>query len=721
MALGRMPPQGAARRPYPCVRRQLYLRHMATLAEALSLAIAHHQAGRLEVAEQIYRQILAAEPAHAEALHLLGVVAYQRGQHRMAVGLLAQAIAKHPTDARYHNNLGQAYRALGNDAAAIACYRRAVELMPDYAVAHNNLGSLLRAAGSWDEAVACYRRALEINPDYAEAWNNLANAQHEQQQLDAAAAAYRRALEINPALAQTHCNLGLVLLLQGEADAAADCCRRALEVRPDLAEAHFGLGNALRALDQTDEAVRSYRRALELRPDYAAAQTNLAGTWKDQGLLAEALAGYRRVVQLQPHNAAAHSDLVYALYFSPDNDGRAICAAHREWDARHGAPRRRCITAHTNDPAPERRLRVGYVSPDFRQHAQALFTLPLFAAHDRAQVEIFAYADVPRPDAVTQQVRQLCDAWRDAVALDEQQLAELIRRDQIDVLVDLTMHMAGNRLPVFARKPAPVQVSWLAYPGTTGLATIDYRLTDRFLDPPGLHEEHYTETLIRLPDSFWCYAPLEAEVAVGGLPAAQRGYVTFGSLNNFCKMHAAVLRQWAAVLHGVPRSRLLLLAPAGSPRQRAQELLAGEGVDTDRVTFVGERSRGEYLKLYQEIDIGLDPFPYNGHTTSLDALWMGVPVVSLVGATAVGRGGLSILTHVGLPELAAQNVEQYVHTAAALAADLPRLAELRATLRERMRRCPLMDAPRFARGMEAAYRQMWRRWCAEPPHPHLPR
>jgi predicted O-linked N-acetylglucosamine transferase (SPINDLY family) len=687
---------------------------MATIAQALSIALAHHQAGRLEVAEGIYRQILAAAPNHAEAWHLLGVAAHQRGQHQAAIEFLGQAIARQPADARYHNNLGQAQHALHRDAEAIACYRRAVELAPDFAVAHNNLGGLLRAAGKLEEAVACYGRALDANPRYAEAWNNLANARHEQQQLPAAVDAYRRALELNPRLAQTYCNLGLVLLQLGHPDEAATCCGQAIGLRPDLAEAHFGLANAHRALDRTDEAVSGYRRALELRPDDAETLGNLAGTLKDQGRLAEALDAYRRGVQWHPDDAAAHSNLVYMLHFVPGEDAASLGAAQRGWDACHGVPRQRFIVPHANDRTPDRRLRVGYVSPDFRHHAQSLFTTPLFSAHDHGQFEIFAYAAVPRPDAVTERLRGLCDVWRDIAALDEPQVTAQIRHDQVDILVDLTMHMAGNRLPVFARKPAPVQVSWLAYPGTTGLSAIDYRLTDRFLDPPGLGDEHYTETSLRLPDSFWCYAPLETELAVGRPPAADRGYVTFGSLNTFCKVHAELLRRWAAVLRHVERSRLLLMAPAGSPRQRVLQLLAQEGVASDRITFVGERPRAEYLALYHEIDLALDTFPYNGHTTSLDSLWMGVPVVSLAGRTAVGRGGLSILSHVGLPELVAHDAEQYVQLAIELANDPLRLAALRATLRDRLRSSPLMDAPRFARSVETAYRQMWHHWCNRP-------
>ncbi len=289
----------------------------------------------------------------------------------------------------------------------------------------------------------------------------------------------------------------------------------------------------------------------------------------------------------------------------------------------------------------------------------------------------------------------------------------MIRDDRIDILVNLTMHMAHNRLLAFAHKPAPVQVCWLAYPGTTGLGTIDYRLTDPHLDPPGLNDHDYAEESIRLADTFWCYDPLSSEPVVNALPGLEKGSVTFGCFNNFCKVNAAVVKLWAQVLKAVDRSQLLVLAPEGSHREHTLDLLERETVTPHRVTFVASRPRPQYLELYHRIDIGLDTIPYNGHTTSLDSFWMGVPVITIVGQTVVGRAGLSQLRNLGLPELIAESPEQYVRIAARLANDLPCLASLRATLRERMQNSPLMDAPRFTRSVEAAYRKMWRRWCAQ--------
>ena len=392
--------------------------------------------------------------------------------------------------------------------------------------------------------------------------------------------------------------------------------------------------------------------------------------YKDQAKMEETLACFRRALELKPDYAEAHSNLVYTLIFCPGYDAQALCEEHRRWDQQHAAPLAKFIQPHANDRSPDRRLKVGYVSPDFRSHSEGFFTVPLFSAHDHENFEIVCYADVLRPDDITERLRSYADTWRNITGLDHEQVVERIRRDGIDILVDLTMHMARNRLLVFARKPAPVQACWLAYPGTTGVSTIDYRITDPYLDPPGLYDDCYSEESIRLPDTFWCYDPLDSEPAVNALPAAEKGYISFGCLNNFCKVNPVVLKIWAQVLNAVARSRLTILAGEGTHRQHALDLLAEEGVVGDRVTFAAHQPRQQYLRYYHGIDIGLDTIPYNGHTTSLDSYWMGVPVVTLVGETVVGRAGLSQLTNLGLPELIASNPEQYVRIAAELAQDL---------------------------------------------------
>jgi protein O-GlcNAc transferase len=687
---------------------------MTPIPEALAMALQHHRAGRLQEAEPIYQEILRADPDHVDALHLLGVLAHQMGHAGRAVESIGRAIRLDGNQAAFHNNLGLALVSQGRVAEAIASFRRALELRPDYAGAYNNLGIALKDRGQVAEAIDCYRRALRLRPDDAEIHNNLGIALKDQGQVAEAVDCYRRALGLRPNYAEAHNNLGNALRGRGQVAEAIDCYRRALGLRPDYADAHNNLGIALKDQGRVEEAMASYRRALELRPDYAEADNNLGNVLRNQGRIAEAVDCYRRALQIKPDYVDAHSSLVYSLHFCPDIDAQALYEEHRRWDRRFAEPLARCVPPHANEVAPDRRLRIGYVSPDFRDHVVGHNLLPLFREHDRRQFEIVCYADVLRPDPLTECFRGYADAWRDIAGRADDRVARLVREDRVDVLVDLTLHMARNRLLVFARKPAPVQVTFAGYPGTTGLSAIDYRLTDPHLDPPGLDDPYYAEESIRLPDSFWCYDPLSEEPAVNALPALGNGFVTFGCLNHFAKVNADVLGLWARVLRAVDRSRLLLLAPEGPHRGHALDRLEGEGVSPDRVAFVAHQPRRPYLELYHRIDLVLDTFPYNGHTTSLDALWMGVPVVTIAGRTAVGRAGLSQLRNLGLPELIADTPEQFAEIAVGLAGDLARLAGLRGTLRGRMRGSPLMDAPRFARSIEAAYRAMWRCWCGRP-------
>jgi len=648
-----------------------------TVQEQIESALSHHQAGRLSEAERIYRQVLAQQPDHADALHLLGVLVAGAGRLDAAVELIRRAIAICPANAAYYGNLGIALRGKGQVDEAIAAYRQAIRLMPDYAEAHNNLGNALAAMGQLNEAIVSYRQAIRFRADYAIA----------------------------------HSNLGNALTEMGQIDEAITVCRQAIRLKPDLAEAHSNLGNALKGTGQLDEAIVSYRQAIRLKADFVEAHSNLGSALVCLGQLDAAIVAYREAIRLKPDDAGAHSNLVYTLHYHPGYDSRMIREELGRWNRQHAEPLKKLVQPHANSRQPDRRLRIGYLSPDFRDHVVGRNLLPLLREHDRGQTEIFCYSNVVCADGLTVQFQRYTDVWRSIVGLSDSQAVDLIRQDRIDILVDLALHTAKNRLVLLAQKPAPVQATFAGYPGSTGLDSIDYRLTDPYLDPPGLNDQFYTETSIRLPDSFWCYEPQVTELAVNPLPAQANGHVTFGCLNNFCKVNEPVLRLWANILKSIDRSRLMILCPEGSHRQSLLDMLEREGISPDRVELIAHCPRLQYLELYHRIDVGLDTFPYNGHTTSLDSFWMGVPVVTLLGQTAVGRAGLSQLTNLGLPELIARNPEQYVQIATDLARDLSRLAELRRTLRARVQASPLMDAPRFARNIEAAYWQMWRKWC----------
>lgn len=643
----------------------------------------------------------------------LGRTLLSLGKPHEAIASYREALRLKPGEARAQISLGVALKELGQLEAAAACFQRAVELNPNDAAAHSNLGSTLALQQRPDDAIACYRRALELQPDAAEVYNNLGTALRDHGKLQEAITCYQRAIELNSDFAEAHCNLGLAWQDAGNLDQAVASCRRAVELKPGLAAAHHSLGRALHTQELLDAAAASFRRAIELKPDCASTHVSLGVLRKDQGQVDDALRHFRRALQLKPDDPTAHSNLIYTLQFCPDQDPRTIYEAHRVWEQCHAAPLASSVGQHANDRSADRRLRIGYVSPNFCEHVVGINLLPLLGQHDHRRFEIFCYDDTLLPDPITGRLRATADEWRHTVGVTDEQLADMIRADRIDILVDLSLHMARNRLLTFARKPAPVQLTFAGYPGTTGLSTMGYRLTDPYLDPPGLDDRYYAEKSLRLPDTFWCYAPLGDEPAVSTLPAVANGYVTFGCLSNFCKVNEAVLKLWARVLVGVDQARLVILAPEGTHRQRTLDLLSEHGVVPQRVSLAAHRPRQEYLRLYHDIDLGLDTFPYNGHTTSLDALWMGVPVITLVGKTVVGRAGLSQLTNLGLPEFVASTPEQFLAMAVEHAAHITRLAKLRATLRQRMQNSPLTDAPRFARSVEAAYRAMWQRWCSE--------
>jgi protein O-GlcNAc transferase len=647
-----------------------------TLEQQFSLADSHRRAGRLAEAEAIYRKIVAENPDHAEALNRLGLVLRMAGQTEAAVEVIRRAIALSADNGAYYNNLGIALHQAGRVDEAVLALESATRLKPDSAGGHSNLGFALLDQGRAADAVASLRRAIFLKPDLAEAHNNLGNA----------------------------------LAELGEIDEAIRSYGMAIELKPNLADAHYNLGEAWRKRGKIDESIESYGRAIRLNPNSAKSHNNLGVALKDAGRLDESICEYREALRLKPDFAAAHSNLVYAIHFHPGWDAKMIREEHQRWNEQHARQFQKLIQPHGNDRNCRRRLRIGYVSPDFREHPVGRFLLPLLSGHDRERFEIYCYSDVRRTDRVTELLYRHTDRWQETARLSDERLSELIRNDKIDILIDLTMHMANNRMLVFARKPAPVQATYLAYCSTTGLEAMDYRLSDSHLDPPGTDEGIYGEKSIRLAETYWCYEPPEGAPEVGALPASAAGVVTFGCLNNFCKVSPEALNAWAKLLEIVPQSRLILHGPEGGHRQRVWDFMAGKGIGRERISFVGAVPLLEYLNIYHRIDIALDPFPYAGGTTTCDALWMGVPVVTLAGRTAVGRAGVSILSNVGLPELIGQSHDAYVEIAAALGNDLGRLGELRRTLRRRMAASPIMDSRRYVKNVENAYEQMWRKW-----------
>ena len=717
-----------------------------TLDQALQLAIQHQQAGRLAEAQDIYRQILAQQPQHPWALHYLGLamaqsgrleegialmrraldlrpmemalgvnfsrLLVQAGRAKEAVPILEQTLIHFPNDVNLHFEMALVFQSADEFGRARQKYEQVLHHHPGHADAHNNLGVILKMHGRLAEALDHFQKALQINRS-AEVLGNLASVAREMKNHAQSIAWYREALALKPDNAQLHVGLGSTLEQAGELDQAIASYRRAIQLQPAFADAYVSLGNALRFTGDVDQAAAAYRRAISIKPDLSAAFNNLGIILDLKAQHDEAIASYRRAMELSPDEPALHSNLLYSLHFHPASTPRSLLQEHLEWNRRHGEPLRRFIMPHNNDRDPGRRLRIGYVSADFWDHAVGRFMRPLLASHDPAAVEIFCYANGGHEDAVMADLRRHADRWRPIGGMPDDKTAALMREDRIDILVDLTMHMCENRLPVFARKPAPVQATYLAYCSTTGLSAMDYRLSDPFLDPPESDLSFYTEKTIRL-ESYWCYAASPEAGPVNPLPARQNGRITFGCFNNFAKASPQALETWGQILARIPGSRLLLHANPGDHRARALEIVQKAGASAFQLEFVDLASFADYFQRYHLVDICLDPFPYAGGTTTCDALWMGVPVITLAGKTAVGRGGVSILSTLGLQEFIAPSAEGYVSLAAQLAGDLPRLESLRANLRTRMQQSRLMDAPHFARTMEHAFRAMWSEWCATP-------
>jgi len=756
---------------------------MATLAEALAVAVGHHQGGRLELAEEIYRRILAAEPAHAETWHLWGVVALQRGQFPLAVERLRQAIAFGPHEAAYHNNLGGALHKLGRLDEAIAafrraielapqlpdpyhhlgqalreqrkfdearvCFQRAVELRPNFLEALGGLATTLREQGRLAEAVACYERALQLRPNLAETHNNLANVVRDQGRLDEAIAGYRRALELKPDYAEAHCNLGKALDAAGKPVEAVPCFRQALELQPNFARALAGLGAALQRqgqlveamqcyeralalepdliealhsrgtaaieLAQLDLAIASFRRVLALAPDMLEAENNLGIAWLAFGDAEEAVRCFERVVAAGDECSAVHCNLLLARSYCADANLSRMQAAYADFDRRYAAPLRSAWRRHANTRDAERPLRVGLVSGDFARHPVGYLYLRAVEELRRQGWHVTCYSDRLWLDALTARFQAGASDWQEVAAFGDEQLAEKIRADRIDILFDLASHAAGNRLLAFARRPAPIQIGWA---GPVEIGAMDYLLADRYLIPPEA-EPHYVETVLRMPDAYICYGPPADTPAVGPLPASDRGFITFGSLNNLAKVTPHVLETWAEILRRLPTARLLFRygSTALNPgtRERLLTAFAAQGVAPHRIDLAGWAPYERQLEIYREVDVALDPFPFSGCTVTCEALWMGAPVVTWPSDTFFGRQSLSLLKNLALEELVAHDRTDYVQRTVALAQDVPRLAALRAELRPRMATSPLCDGERFAHNLTSLLREVWRRWCCEPP------
>jgi predicted O-linked N-acetylglucosamine transferase (SPINDLY family) len=585
---------------------------------------------------------------------------------------------------------------------------------PGYAPAHLNLGAALEAAGDGAAAERAYAALLAIDASNPYANYNLGRLRYAGGALEEADRLLRAALQAKPEFADAHVALANAQDARGDPQAAAASLEAALALQPGLAGAWCNYGEILWKLARNDEAEAALRRALGLDPRFVPAWHLLGGLLRRMSRLSDALDAFAAARRLEPARFDLESTQLLTLTMSDVLSADALFEQHRAFGERLEAAVPARITAFALSRDPERRLRVGYVSCDFNRHPVAWFLLPLLERHDRTRVESILYFTGDKVDEVTAQVRAAANAWREARALTDAALAQSIERDRVDLLVDLTGHASAQRLGVFALQPAPVQLTWLGYLHSTGLTRIGHRLSDARADPPGASDRRHTEKLVRLPHCLWCFRPAYVAPVAAEAPCLKNGHITFGSFNHVAKLTASTRRLWAQILLRLPQSRLLLVGvPEGRAREDLLRDFAAAGVGAERLTVLPRVSMGEYLQQFDAVDIALDSMPYGGGTTTFDALWMGVPVLTLAGERSASRSAASIMGALGLEQWIAATPEEYLRRALARAADPQGIAALRGSLRGRLQASPLMDEGRFARDVEAAYRRLWRAWCAQ--------
>jgi protein O-GlcNAc transferase len=647
--------------------------------DKLEKGLALHQTGKLAEAEAIYRDVLNVEPTNPDALHLLGLIFQQHSNFEQAIGHIKKAITGAPERPTFHFNLGVTYGAIGELAYAAEAYQMASQLKPDWLEAYVNLGTVLGRLQNYAAASNALKMALALDPNNGEAL------------------------------------IGLTAVLEGQGHSAEaeEIGRRAVSISLKSPEAWTNLGNALNSQGKLPGKLKgaeeAFRHALAIDPDYVTALYNLGNVLNDQWRKSQALRCFREAIEHDSTYLNAWQNLLMNLLYDPTETEQTIFTAHKKWATQFANAD--TLKISTRDRGEDQRLRIGYVSPDFKNHSCASFLRPLFAEHDRVAYEIYAYANVARADETTAWFQGQVDQWCDVTRMRDGEMADRIRQDGIDILVDLAGFSAGNRLLVFALKPAPIQLSWLGYPGTTGLPQMDYRLTDEIADPQGGADENHSEQLIRLDGGFHCYAPFEAPPEIGPLPFQKNGFITFGSFNHIAKITPAVIRTWAEILKAVPDSKLLLkggMLDYDAVQDRIKAAFWDLGITRDRVELKGWIARDDNpLTLYNSVDICLDTFPYNGTTTSFEALSMGIPVITLRGARHASRVGASILTEIGHSGWIAETASDYKALAVDLAGDISQLENCRNSLRKTLENSSFGDAVGFTARIEATYQELY--------------
>ncbi len=685
-----------------------------TIRKAFAMANSYYQSGHIKLAANVYDKILEINPEHPDALHMAGVVALKNGKYDLAANFIKSAIRIAPEKAAYHISFGSVLLNLKRRDEAVSSYKNALARNLDNADLLNNLGNSFKSLGEPDKAASCYRNAVKIKPDYAEVYYNLGLLLAEQGKPEEAVVNFRTTLEIKPDFADAYIGIGNVLNSRGMPKEAVLWFRKGINHQPNNVAAYNNMGSALHNQDKLDEAVACYGKALKIDPKMAATLNNMGLVLQDQGRLKEAGEYFCKALKIDPNLVKAYSNYLLSLLYDSEYDLAYIFAEHKKWNDFFGQSSMKKSTPFMNSPRQDRRLRIGYVSPDFRNHSCAWFIEPLLEFHNRRKVEIFCYSEVKNGDNVTERIRKLSNSWYCTKGISDREVAKQIRSDGIDILVDLAGHTKGNRLPIFALKPAPVQMTWLGYNFSTGLEAMDYRLSDKWLTPLK-GREMFSEKLYKLPRCSLVYRPPGKTPDPVEPTFDSNGHITFGSFNTLSKVSSRTIALWARVLNETPGSKLVLKARQSrdfGSKKRILRLFNEQRISDNRVIFQGyTTSTFEHLAHYREIDLALDTFPYNGTTTTCEALWMGVPVVTLTGNHTVSRWGLSLLAAVGLEELSAKNEDEYCAIIKSLVYSHWRLKALKTGMRDHLISSPLCDARGFADAVEEAFATMWKRWC----------
>lgn len=654
-------------------------------------------------------------PQDAETWSNLGNAQRAQGQLQAAEDCYRRAISLEPEQASHHYNLGIALSEQDKKQEAITVYRHALALNPSFPDAHFNLGTVLQALREFDAAKSSYQQAIKIQPAHARAWCNLGAIQARQGLLDDALISLRQALKLDPGLADAHHNLGNVhkdalRMVQG-----AQAFAEAIRLQPNHVDAHHGLGHVFIKLRQYRNAIASLDRAIQLDPCHVDSWIDMGNVRKEMGELREALNCFERADHFDPTRLDVLGNWLMLSNYTPSISREQCLERARLYGQRVSALAKPLPGLHAT-LEENKVMTVGLVSGDLRRHPVGYFldtVLQALHAQSAGHIQLIGYPTQPISDALTQRIRACCSDWHPLTGLDDADAAQRIADDKVDILIDMAGHTEHNRLPMFAWRPAPVQVSWLGYFATTGVKEIDHVLSDPWTTPPELQKE-FTERLWLLPDTRMCFTPPESSVQVSELPAQTTGHITFGCFNNLTKVNDEVLALWTAIVQRTPGSKLFLKAPQLDDHQMHEQTvrrLESLGLNAKQFVLEGHSPRDEYLRSYDRVDIGLDPFPFTGGTTTAESLWMGVPVLTLRGDTMVGRQGVSMMANVGLVDWIADDKQDYVEKACAFACDFAALAELRSRLRDQALASPLFDAPRFARHLHAALRDMWRQHC----------